>query len=67
MSVSTIFFKKNVTDKTFQNTFTAMKIVKIILTIIAVGFFMYFYILFKGYENREPSINTSSVEGPISL
>jgi len=67
MYFNTIFFKKNVSEETFQNTFTVMKIVKIIFTIVVTGFFIYFYIIFKGYENNVSSIEASSVRGPISL
>ena len=67
MYFSAILFKKNVSGETFQNTFTAMKIVKIMFTIVLTGFFIYFYIRFKEYEDREPSLELSSVGGPISL
>jgi heme/copper-type cytochrome/quinol oxidase subunit 2 len=67
ITFSAIFFKENVSEETFQNTFTAIKIVKIIFTIVVAGFFIYFYIMFKEYENRDPSVETSSIGGPISL
>jgi hypothetical protein len=66
ITFSAIFFKKNVSEEIFQNTLTAMKIVKIILTIVVAGFLIYFYIIFKEYENK-PYVETSSVRGPISL
>ena len=67
ISFSAIFFKKNVSEETFQHTFTAMKIVKTVFTIVVAGFLIYFFIIFKDYENRKPSIDRASVGVPISL